>query len=179
MKIFSKYPKFLLLIGTFILAYIIFTNKDISFINNALLKLGYFGTFIAGILYTYSFTAAPATAILLIIAEEGNIVLNSLIAGLGALLGDFIIFKSIRLSFSDEINKISKEKFFKKIKISSKIKRYLIPVLSFIIIASPLPDEIGVSLLAIYKKISTSLFLIISYSLNTLGIFIILILGNS
>ncbi|MFH1209222.1 MAG: hypothetical protein V1663_00325 [archaeon] len=179
MKIFSKYPKFLLLIGTFILAYIIFSNRDISLINNTLLKLGYFGAFIAGILYTFSFTAAPATAILLIIAEEQNIVLNSLIAGLGALFGDLIIFKYIRFSLRDEINKISKEKFFKKIKISSNIKKYFIPVLSFIIIASPLPDEIGVSLLAISKKISTNLFLIISYISNTLGIFIILILGNS
>lgn len=60
--------------------------------------------------FTYGFTAAPATAILLILAREQNIVLAGFIAGFGALIGDAIIFKLIRHSFADEVEKLSKEK---------------------------------------------------------------------
>jgi len=46
------------------------------------------------------------------------------------------------------------------------------------VIASPLPDEIGVSLLAGTTKISTRTFAILSYFLNTAGIFIVLLAGK-
>jgi uncharacterized membrane protein YdjX (TVP38/TMEM64 family) len=103
-----------------------------------------------------------------------------LIAGLGALVGDLVIFKFIKHSFADEIEKFSKEKSFKylKKKIPGKLKKYLIVVLGGFIIASPLPDEIGVSLLAATSSISTRTFSIISYMMNTAGILIILLIGN-
>lgn len=175
-----KYPKFLLLILTFIAAYIIFSKRDFLLVSEILSVSGYFGTFLTGILFAYGFTAAPATAILLILAKEQNILLAGFIAGFGALTGDLLIFKFIRYSFADEIRKLSKEKMFKDInnKIPQTLKKYLILILAGFIISSPLPDEIGVSLLAASTKISAKIFSLISYSLNTLGIFIILIIGS-
>ena len=175
-----RYPKLLLLIFTFVIAYLIFTGRDFSPFHNFLFSLGYFGTFLAGILFTYGFTAAPATVILLILAKEQNILLAGFIAGFGALVGDLIIFKFIRYSFSDEIEKMSKDKAITRL--STKIpilKKYFIPVLAGFIIASPLPDEIGVSLLAASRSISTKVFAILSYILNTSGIFIILLIGSA
>ena len=175
-----KYPKLLLLILTFIIAYIIFSGRDFLPVRNVLSSLGYFGTFLAGILFVYGFTAAPATAILLILAGEQNILLAGFIAGFGALVGDLLIFKFIRHSFADEIEKLSKEKAFNYAnnKIPIMLKKYFIPVLAGFIIASPLPDEIGVSLLAGSTTISTRIFSIVSYILNTAGIFIILMIGT-
>lgn len=175
-----KYPKFFLLILTFIIAYIIFSGRNFSPFHNILLSLGYAGTFLTGIFFSYGFTAAPATAILLILAKEQNILLAGFIGGFGALVGDLLIFKFIRHSFSDEIKKLSKERAFNNInsKIPRSIKKYLIPVLAGFIIASPLPDEIGVSLLATSTTISRRVFSIMSYLLNTAGIFAILIIGN-
>ena len=74
-KILSKikYPKFLLLILTFVIAYFIFKGKSLLPFHDALLSLGYIGTFLAGIFFVYGFTAAPATALLLILAKEQNI----------------------------------------------------------------------------------------------------------
>ncbi len=175
-----KYPKFLLLVLTFVAAYILFSGRSFLPFHNFLLSLGYFGTFLAGIFFVYGFTAAPATAILLILAKSQDIVLAGLIAGVGALLGDLIIFKLIRHSFADELEKLRKERvvsYFDS-KAPASLKRYLMPIFAGFIIASPLPDEIGVSLLAASKTISMRTFSIIAYLFNTVGIIIILIIGN-
>lgn len=176
-----KYPKFLLLLLTFILAYLIFTGRDFSAFNNFVLSSGYFGTFVSGILFTYGFTAAPATAVFLILAKGQNILISGLIGGLGALVGDMIIFRFIRHSFADEIEKLSQEKVINHInnKMPNLLKKYLVPVLAGFIIASPLPDEIGVSLMAVSRSISTKIFYILSYTLNTAGIFVILFIGKA
>jgi uncharacterized membrane protein YdjX (TVP38/TMEM64 family) len=43
-------------------------------------------------------------------------------------------------------------------------------------IASPLPDEIGVSLLAGFTRIEEKKFALVSFALNTLGIIVLLAL---
>jgi uncharacterized membrane protein YdjX (TVP38/TMEM64 family) len=119
-----KYPKLSLFILSFIVAYLLFSCRSFAPLHNTLLLLGYFGTFLTGILYAYGFTAPPATAILLILAGGQNIVFAGLVAGLGALLSDLIIFLFIRHGFTDEIERLSKEKIFQYIqkKISTTFK---------------------------------------------------------
>ena len=114
------------------------------------------------------------------LAGHHNIYLAGLIGGLGALVGDLIVFIFIRHSFRDEIKKLSKERIVLYInhKTPNLFKKYLLPLIAGFIIASPLPDEIGVSLLAAYKTFSIKIFSIISYLLNTAGIFAILFIGN-
>lgn len=181
-KILSKikYPKFLLLVLTFVVAYGIFHKRDFLPFHNLLSSMGYFGVFILGLFFAYGFTAAPATSLLLIIAKEYNLLLAALIAGLGALVADLIIFNFVRHSFADEIEKLFKEKIVVHLyhKTPILIRRYLIPATAGFIIASPLPDEIGVSLFALSRNVSTKTFLIFSYILNTTGIFVILLVGN-
>jgi len=175
-----KYPKFLLLLLTFVVAYILLSGRNFLPVRNILSSFSYLGTFLAGMLFVYGFTAAPATAILLILAKGQNILLAGFIAGFGALIGDLLIFKFIRYSFADEIKKLTKEKVFVRVnnKIPKILKKYFVPVLACFIISSPLPDEIGVSLLAASTTISTRVFSVLSYILNTAGIFVILIIGN-
>jgi hypothetical protein len=175
-----KYPKLFLLIITFIVAYIIFYERDIPIFHDILFSLGYFGTLIAGILFTYGFTAAPATIFLILLAQNQNIILSAFIGGIGAMIGDYLIFKLIRHSFHDEIEKLRNEKIMKHIskKSPSLVKKYFLPVIAGFIIASPLPDEMGVALLATSKIISSRMFFIISFLLNTTGIFIIIWLSQ-
>ncbi len=174
-----KYKKLLLLLLTFAVAYLIFSEGRSLFIQQLLLQAGYLGTFIAGVLFVYGFTAAPATAILLILAQQQNILLAGLVGGFGALIGDLLIFQFIRHSFSDEIKELSEEPIFKEIqaRVPPVIRNYLAPVLGGIIIASPLPDEIGIPLLAT-TTISARTFAILSFLLNTAGIFVILLVGT-
>ena len=48
----------------------------------------------------------------------------------------------------------------------------MLPIIGAIIIASPFPDEIGVSLMGL-SKLSTPKFIFISYILNSIGLFLI------
>src|SRR3989344_2375736 len=111
----EKYPKFLLLFITIIIAYILFYGKTYPPLQNFLSSAGYLGTFISGIFFVYGFTAAPATVVLLMLAKGQNIFLAGLIGGLGALIGDLIIFKFMRVSFSNEVGMMFHEKFVQKI----------------------------------------------------------------
>ena len=82
---------------------------------------------------------------------------------------------------ADEIKKLSKEKIVKYFdgRVPGALKKYLLLFAAGFIIASPLPDEIGVSLMAASKIISLRVFSIISYLLNTSGIFLIMVIGNT
>jgi len=175
-----KYSRFLFLLLTFVAAYFIFQERNYSPVHSFLLSLGYLGTFAAGIGFAFGFTAAPATAVLLVIAKDQNILLAGLIAGFGALVSDLMIFKFIRFTFAGEIKCLSKEKMVRRLnrRIPKMVRKYVLPVFAGFIIASPLPDELGVSLLAASKTLSTRVFSIISYLLNTAGIFVILALGR-
>lgn len=177
----EKYPKFLLLFITFIIAYLMFYGKTYPPLHEFFSSAGYFGTFVSGIFFVYGFTAAPATVILLVLAKEQNIWIAGLIGGLGALIGDLIIFKFLRVSFADEVSSLMHEKLISKVnkKIPDIFKKYFIPVFAGFIIASPLPDEIGVALFAVSEHISMKMFTVISYVLNTIGIYIILLIGIS
>ncbi len=176
-----KYPKFLLLFIMFLVAYLMFSGREYGPLHDSLISMGYFGTFIAGCFFTYSFTTAPASVAFLIMAKSQNIYLAALIGGTGALLMDLVIFRFMRHSFNDEIKKLAHEELIGYLhqKTPVGIKRYVLPVLGGLIIASPLPDEIGVTLIAASKSISLKIFTLISYIMNTLGIFFILMIGSS
>lgn len=173
-----RYPKIFLLAFLFVVVYLVITRSGFAEVRAFVPQMGYFGTFIAGMLYTYAFTSAPATGILFLAGETQHFVIGALIGGLGAIIGDLLIFKFIRLGFDDEIERLRQSRF---VEITSNgmpawLKKYLVPILGCVIIASPLPDEIGVSMLA-FSTMSTRIFLLLSYILNTLGIGVILYLG--
>ena len=48
----------------------------------------------------------------------------------------------------------------------------MLPVIGAIIIASPLPDELGVSLMGM-SQMKASRFILLSYILNSIGIFLV------
>ncbi|MGB9959697.1 MAG: hypothetical protein ACPLKQ_04155 [Candidatus Bathyarchaeales archaeon] len=176
-----KYPKLLLLVLSYVIAFILFADRSYALLHDALVFLGYFGTFLAGFLYAYAFTAAPAAAILLILAKEQNLLFAGLLAGFGALLSDLVIFHFVRHSFSDEVQKLSQGKIVQLLqkKVPSSIRQYLFVSLSGFLIASPLPTEIGITLLASIKSIKPRKFSIIAYILHTTAIFAILLIGNA
>ncbi len=179
-----KYPKLLLLIFTILVAAVVFYEaKNYEPLHNFLVSLSYTGTFLSGIFYAYGFTAAPATAVLLVLAKEQNIILAALFGGLGAALSDLMIFLFIRHSFMDELRQLEHEKIVRYIEkeertIFGHYYRNVLPVFAGFLIASPLPTEIGVTLLAGMKRISIKKFMILAYLLHTLGILIIFGIGN-
>ncbi len=179
-EVFLVYPKFSILVLTFMITYILFSRNKFLVFSDILVSWGYLGVFLNGILFTYSFTAAPSTGVFLLLAKTQNPYMASLLGGFGALIGDLLIFRLIRVSFADEIKKLQNERIFSGINhhTPQAIKAYALPVVAALIIASPLPDEIGVSMLAASPIVSTRLFSLISFVLNTFGILLILKIGT-
>ena len=179
-----KYPKLLILFFTFVIAAaLLYGGRNYAPFHDLLISLSYLGTFLGGIFYAYGFTAAPATAVLLVLAKEQNIVFAVLIGGFGALLSDLLIFHIVRYSFADEIKKLEKERFVKYIEKKEKTLfghyyHHIFPALAGFLIASPLPTEIGVTMMASIRRISLKKFVIIAYALHSFGILIILTIGT-
>lgn len=178
-----KYPKLFLLVIFILAAYFLFKNLAINNFVGRLEDLGYIGFFIAGMFFSFGFST-PFAVGFFIVSQPSNIILASIVGGLGSVVGDFIIFKSIRKSFLDELEKFEREKpiaaIHKAVKNNFHIKMsaHLLYVFAGIIIASPLPDEIGVAMLATVKHIKARTLNILSFLLNSVGIFVILMLSR-
>ena len=61
--------------------------------------------------------------------------------------------------------------------LGSRVKKYFLWIVAGFIIASPLPDEIGVSLLSGLTNINQKLLVGVGFCLNTIGILFILALA--
>lgn len=175
-----QYPKLFVLLITIITAYILFRAHFFLEFAKILNSHGYISIFVAGFLFSYGFTAPFAVGFFVSLAPSINIFLAALLAGIGALLADFLIFQFIRTSFQDEFEKLKLTWFFQKIRelfdhhVHERLQKYVLWVMAGFLIASPLPDEFGVSLLSGFTEINKKLFAALSYTLNTTGILIIL-----
>jgi len=136
---------------------------------------GYLGAFLAGFLFVSTFTVATGAVILFVLAEKLSPIEIGIIAGAGAVLGDFTIFKFVKDGLVSEVQevyeKIDHNNHVLKL-LHTKYFSWMFPVFGAIIIASPLPDELGVSLMGI-SKMKTYQFLVLSFILNAIGIFLI------
>lgn len=176
-----KYPKFLLFIFSVVLAYFLVAELFYDPIHNALLSLGLLEVLLAGFLYHYAFSAPPAAVILLTLAPEYNLIYAGVWAGVGALVSDLIIFKFIRHGFGDEVEKLRKEKIIQYIKrkIPGSVQKGMFNTLAIVLIASPLPTEVGITLMASKKNLSSQKFSIIVFALHTAAIFAFLLIGST
>lgn len=170
-----KYKNLTYLTISLLLAAYVFNNENLHSILLHLGNLGYIGAFFAGILFVSTFTVSIGTIIFLILAESLSPIELGIIAGLGAVVGDFLIFHLVRDNLAQEVaqlyNAVDANHHVQKV-LHTKYFAWTLPVFGALIIASPLPDEIGVSLMGI-SRMSTIKFAGLSFVLNTLGIFLI------
>ena len=107
---------------------------------------------------------------------------RKLLGGLGALASDYLLFRFIRVTFDDEIVRLKGSRTFGIVdgllvkRLPPRVASLITMGMAGIVIASPLPDEIGVALLAGMATVNEKVFAAISFSLNALGIFIVLCL---
>jgi hypothetical protein len=179
-KIFSfKYPKLLLLIIFIGLAYYFFSTPFTLTWIDSFDKAGYHWVFISGALTSFGFTAPFGFGFLTKLIPE-SILLATLIGGVGALIADLMIFHTIKFSFTNELKSLEKTKAIQEIESIVKknkhvrVAHYLLYLFAGIMIISPLPDEIGVSMLAGLTTINPLKFAVVSFFLHSLAIFSIL-----
>ncbi|HTK33321.1 MAG TPA: hypothetical protein VL335_02110 [Candidatus Paceibacterota bacterium] len=135
-------------------------------------------SFVAGMFFTSVFTIAPASVALGNIASHAPSYIVALWGALGAVCGDLILFYFIRDRFSEDLMNSFGSVFIRHILRSFHVGffKWISPVLGALIIASPLPDEFGITLLG-FAKTRTLALIPISFIGNILGIYIIVWLG--
>jgi hypothetical protein len=135
-------------------------------------EFGHVGSFVSGMFFTSAFTTAPAIAALGEISFQNGIIETALWAALGAVIGDMIIFRFVRDRMADHLLEILPHKRGSR-RLARILKfrffRYLTFLIGGLIIASPLPDELGISLLGL-SKMRSMYFVPLSFAFNFLGI---------
>jgi hypothetical protein len=136
------------------------------------------GGFIAGIGFTSTFTTAPATVVLGELARYNHPLLVAVIGGAGALIGDLIIFRFFRDRIAADFGALIGTSTGRlRTLAASPIIRLTLPLLGALIVASPLPDELGLALLGL-ARLRTAAFIPLSFLLNTAGILVIGIIAR-
>lgn len=179
-----KYPKLLLLTAMILIAYLLFQDEGVQSFFHRLEDLGYVSAYFGGVLFAFGFGAPFGVGILLTIANDLNILLAAVIGGLGALTSDYLLFKFIRLTFQDEIERFKGSKAFATLnglmrrRMPPKVTFYLSVGIAGLVISSPLPDEFGVAMMAGLANMSAKVFALTCFTLNTVGILAVLMIGS-
>ena len=130
-------------------------------------------SFVAGIFFTSVFTVAPAAVALANIEAVNTTV--AVFGALGAMFGDLVLFYFIKDRFANDLLNSLKPSLVKHFLKSFHLGflKWLSPILGALIIASPLPDELGLTLLGL-SKTRLAILMPVSYAMNLLGIILIL-----
>lgn len=136
-------------------------------------------SFVAGFFFTSLFTLAPASIALGALGEFNPHVSVAFWGAAGAVVGDLFLFLFVRDRISDDVQLFFSGRRFAKLRKLFKrpFLHWLLPVTGAIVIASPLPDELGLAMMGI-SRISMAAFVPISYSMNFLGILLVQFLAG-
>jgi hypothetical protein len=161
----------LILMRTDILVNILTSTKELEFL----------GSFIAGLFFTSIFTTAPAIVTLGEISQASSILGTAFFGTLGAVVGDLIIFRFVEDRLSAHFVELLKEEgVYRRTKKLAKapLFKWLTFIIGGAILASPLPDELGISILGA-SKMRASRFAAMSFVFNFVGIVIIGLIARS
>ncbi len=175
-----RYKNTTLLLLSLICIFYLTSTDTVQKAISALGSTGYIGAFVMGMFFVSIFTAAPAGVVLFKIADTLHPLETALLAGAGGVVGDYVLFRFIKDGVFNELRPL-----FAKITTHRITKLYytpyfgfLLPIIGMIFIASPGPDEVGISLLGL-SNIKQWQFLLVTFTLNTLGILVIVALARA
>jgi hypothetical protein len=136
--------------------------------------------FFSGAFFTSAFTTPFSIAVFLEMGADGvPLVPTALLAAVGAVCGDYILFRFVRDRFGEDVlaafRKAGKGRF--KHFLELRLFRFLTFMVGALIIASPLPDELAIAFLG-FSRTRTLPFLCISFTFNFLGVLGMLAVGR-
>ncbi len=144
---------------------------------------GYVSMFLGGALFSFGFTAAFGVAIMVDVAPHVHPLLAAAVGGAGAMLTDMVLFSCVRFTvFHEEVHHLKNSWLIRRIhealhhpRIPEHVRKLLLWSVAGFIIASPLPDEFGVTLVSSVSSIRPREFSILCFLLNTTGILVIVL----
>jgi hypothetical protein len=181
-----QYPKLLLLCTSFAAAYMLYHAGYFDSLSQLLHGKGYISMFLAGMLFCLGFTAPFGLFIIIEMASQLNPFLAAIVGGLGGLCMDMFLFEVARLSLKDELRRMASAGWFRNAikllyheKISDTVRSYIVWVFAGFIIASPLPDEIGLTMLSGVATIDMRRLAVMCFVLDVLGILVVLLMARA
>ncbi|MDO8590370.1 MAG: hypothetical protein Q7R65_00125 [bacterium] len=144
-------------------------------------ELELLGSFVAGMFFTSVFTTPMAIVTLGKIASVHGVISTAILGASGAVIGDLIIFRFIRDRLGEHLLELMRHQGTgKKFKVLLKLRyfRWFTFMVGGLIIASPLPDELGVSLMG-FSKMRLLWFIPLSFLFNFIGIVLIGIVART
>ncbi len=137
------------------------------------------GSFVAGLFYTSIFTVAPATVAFSEIAKNSGTLSIALIGGLGAVIGDALILIFLRRNITDDTAVELSRSRYRVIRSAerSPLMRAAFALIGAAVIASPLPDELGLALMGI-SRVKLVWFLPIAFVCNAAGIAVLSLIAR-
>ena len=164
-----------------LVAVILAQTEILKTILTATKELQLIGSFLSGMFFTSVFTTPPAMVALGEIARVDGILTTALLGAFGAVIGDLVIFRFIRDRFAEHLLELMGHRSLgKKFNMLLKLRyfRWFTFLVGGLIIASPLPDEMGISLLG-FSKMSMRWFVPLSFVFNFIGIVLIGLLATT
>ncbi|MEK9201436.1 MAG: hypothetical protein AAB944_00530 [Patescibacteria group bacterium] len=141
-------------------------------------------SFVSGFFFTSIFTISPAIVAIAELSKMEPLWRLALFGGLGAVIGDMVIFLFVRERLSKDISAVlgkivGRAKYRMLLKILNfKPLRWINPILGALIIASPFPDEIGLALMS-FSKVRPAIVAPLTFVFNALGILAIGLVAQS
>lgn len=169
-----------LLLISLVIAGLLLVTPSVEYLLTATIEREVTVSFLAGVFFTSVLTAPSAIVIL---GELGGSISPWLVAAVGALgavFGDLILFQLIESHFNKDIEHFVRTRRIQALFSFSRFRSFtwLLPFVGGLVIASPLPDELGVALLGV-AKLPPKTFVIVSYLSNFFGILLVALVGNS
>ncbi len=137
---------------------------------------------IGGALFTTVFTILPASVGLIEISQTMPAVYVALLGGLGAMVVDVIIASFVRKDISKDLSAIRIKRFSLKWHFISVFHfgflKWVAFVLGMAVIASPLPDELGLFFIGI-SKVKAKYLPVLFFIANFIGIYALVSISNA
>ena len=137
-------------------------------------------SFVAGIFFTSILSTVPAIVAL---GELGQHVAPwkvALIGAAGAVCGDVLLFRFLHSPLANYIIRIAFNPRLRRIGVALERSAlwWIVPLLGAAIVASPLPDELGLLMMGLSGMRFWS-FIALAYTMNTVGIYSIVLAAHA
>jgi len=130
--------------------------------------------FIAGFFFTSLLTITPAGVAFAEMAQTVPATQLAAWGAAGAVVGDLVLFLFVRDALSEDVLAMMRGSWVRKLKVlfRSPLLSWAVPVAGALVIASPLPDEVGLAMLGL-SKTDLRFLIPVSYAMNFLGILLV------
>lgn len=170
----KKYPHLTLLVFSYAVAIVFFILVDHEVFRIIVEPWGLGGIFIVGMMYAYSFTISAGALLLPAFLGTYTPETVAIIGGLGGMFADITLFRFFNRDLKQELNMLGATRFFKLLARIPLLKlRWMRDAIGFLVIISPLPDEVGIAIMA-SARLPESIFRALSLVANVIGIYLLL-----